>query len=83
MHHALILDGACSTFANKFYTLSIRVRRLSMEERKLRRSFPASLSWSSRCVLKEVGGLKNIIIHYNNKLQQGILTKTLIDELIA
>ncbi len=44
-----------------------------MAEEKLWRSFPTSLSWSSRCFLEEVGGLKNTIIHYNNKLQQEFL----------
>ena len=52
-----------------------------MAEGKLRRSFPTYLSWSPRYFLEEVGGLKNTIIHYNNKLQQGILTSTWIDEL--
>ena len=37
------LDGAWSTFANKFLTLSIRGRRSSMEEWGLRRLFPSSL----------------------------------------
>ena len=36
------LDGACSTFANKFSTLSRRVRRSSMDEGGLRSLFPAA-----------------------------------------
>ena len=37
------LDGSCSIYANKFSTLSRRVRRSSMEEGQLRSIFPAAL----------------------------------------
>ncbi|KAK7851052.1 hypothetical protein CFP56_043115 [Quercus suber] len=48
------LDGSCSTYANKFSTLSTRVRRSSMEEGALRSVFPAFLISFSNSLSKAV-----------------------------